>query len=104
MLDYVPFYKHSLSSARHCCEVDKWRESHKANMDCAVAIKKAIGDNFKDNHFNSDCVNAVIKEFGFDRVNFILRYNLKKHSTMKDIQKKTENGAKVYVLQTAICE
>ena len=45
MLDYVPFYKHSLSSARHCCEVDKWRESHKANMDCATAIKlkKASG-------------------------------------------------------------
>lgn len=78
MLDYVPFYKHSLSSARHCCEVDKWRESHKANMDCATAIKNIIGDNFNDNHFNSDCVNAVIKEFGFDRVNFILRYNLKK--------------------------
>lgn len=84
MLDYVPFYKHSLSSARHCCEVDKWRESHKANMDCATAIKNIIGDNFNDNHFNSDCVNAVIKEFGFDRVNFILRYNLKKaqHDTI----------------------
>ena len=54
MLDYVPFYKHSLSSARHCCEVDKWRESHKANMDCATAIKNIIGDNFNDNHFNSD--------------------------------------------------
>ena len=78
MTDYVPFYRYSLNNARHCCEVDKWRESHKANMDCAVAIKKAIGDNFKDNHFNSDCVNAIIKEFGFDRVNFILRYNLKK--------------------------
>ena len=64
MLDYVPFYRHSLSSARHCNEVDRWRASHKANMDCAVAIKKAIGDNFKDNHFNSDCVNAVIKDFG----------------------------------------
>ena len=78
MPDYVPFYRYSLNNARHCNEVDEWRASHKANMDCATAIKKAIGDNFKDNHFNSDCVNAVIEEYGFDRVNFILRYNLKK--------------------------
>ncbi len=78
MPDYVPFYRYSLNNARHCNEVDEWRASHKANMDCATAIKKAIGDNFKNNHFNSDCVNAVVEEYGFDRVNFILRYNLKK--------------------------
>lgn len=75
MPDYIHFYRYSLDNARHCNEVELWRNSHKANMDCAVAIKNAIGDNFNDNHFNSDCVNAVIKEFGFDRVNFILRYN-----------------------------
>lgn len=78
MLDYIPFYRYSLDNARHCNEVELWRNSHKANLDCAIAIKNAVGDNFNDNHFNSDCVNAVIKEFGFDRVNFILRYNLKK--------------------------
>ena len=78
MVDYVPFYRYSLTNARHCNEVDQWRASHKANMDCAKAIENAIGDNFKDNKFDSDCVNAVIKEFGFDRVNFILRYNMKK--------------------------
>ena len=75
--DYIPFYTHSLDNARHCCEVEKWRASHKANIDCAKAIENAIADNFKDNHFNSDCVKSIIKEFGFDRINFILRYNLK---------------------------
>lgn len=77
MSDIVPFYEYSLDNARHCNEVDEWRASHKANLECAAAIKKVIGDNFKDNHFNSDCADAVIKEFGFDRVNFILQYNLK---------------------------
>lgn len=75
--DYIHFYTHSLDNARHCCEVEKWRASHKANIDCAKAIENAIADNFKDNHFNSDCVKSIIEEFGFDRVNFILRYNLK---------------------------
>ena len=78
MPDYIPFYRYSLDNARHCNEVELWRNSHKANIDCAAAIKNTIGDNFNDNHFNSDCVNAVIREFGFDRVNFILQYNLKK--------------------------
>lgn len=75
--EYIPFYTHSLDNARHCCEVEKWRASHKANIDCAKAIENAIADNFKDNNFDSDCVKPIIEEFGFDRVNFILRYNLK---------------------------
>lgn len=77
MSEYIPFYTHSLNDARHYCEVEKWRASHKANIDCKKAIENAIADNFEDNHFNSDCVKSIIKEFGFDRVNFILRYNLK---------------------------
>ncbi len=89
MSEYVPFYEYSLDNARHCNEVDQWRASHKANLDCAAAIKKVIGANFKDNHFNSDCADAVIKEFGFDRVNFILQYNLKK--AQHDERYSTEN-------------
>lgn len=78
MPNYVPFYRHSLNNARHCNEVELWRNSHEANIDCKNAIENAIADYFEDNHFNSDCADEVIKEFGFDRVNFILRYNLKK--------------------------
>jgi hypothetical protein len=77
MTNYIPFYTHSLDNARHCCEVEKWRASHKANIECAKAIENSISDNFKDNHFNSDTVKSIIEKFGFDRVNFILRYNLK---------------------------
>jgi len=78
MTDYVPFYRYSLDNARHYNEVDGWWASHKANIDCVKAIENGIDDNFKDNHFNSDCVKPIIEEYGFDRVNFILRYNLKK--------------------------
>lgn len=77
MSDIVPFYEHSLDNARHCNEVDQWRASHKANIDCKKAIENAIADNYKDNHFNPDFATSIIEEFGFDRVNFILQYNLK---------------------------
>ena len=75
MLDYVPFYRHSLENARHCNEVEDWRASHKANLDCVKAITNGIDNNFKYNHFNSDCVKPIIDEYGFDRVNFILHYS-----------------------------
>lgn len=78
MPDYVPFYRHSLNNARHCNEVELWRNSHEANIDCKNAIENAIAEYYEDNHFDSECADEVIKEFGFDRVNFILRYNLKK--------------------------
>lgn len=74
---YVPFYKYSLDNARHLGEVDLWRKSHKANIDCARAIEKTIVENFKDYILN-DCAKSIIDEYGFDRVNFILRYTLKK--------------------------
>lgn len=77
MPDYVPFYRYSLNNARHCNEVDEWRASHKSNIDCKKAIENEIADNYKDNHFNPDFAAAIIAEFGFDRVNFILQYNLK---------------------------
>lgn len=77
MADIVPFYEHSLDNARHCNEVDEWRASHKANIDCKKAIEKGIAENHIDNHFNPGFAVDIIKEFGFDRVNFILQYNLK---------------------------
>lgn len=77
MSDIVPFYEYSLDNARHCNEVNEWRASHKANIDCKKAIEDAIADNFEDNRFNPDCAIPIIEKYGFDRVNFILQYNLK---------------------------
>lgn len=97
MLDYVPFYRHSLNNARHCNEVDEWRASHKANIDCKKAIEDLIAVNYKDNHFNPDFAVDVIKEFGFDRVNFILQYNLKQaRNDGRYSEKNKEWGTELY--------
>lgn len=68
-------YRHSLEDARHCNEVDLWRESHKANLDCIRAIEEAIDRNYSDNHLADGCAKSVIDEFGFDRVNYVLAVN-----------------------------
>ena len=76
MPNFVPLYTHSLDDARHCNEVEQWRESHKANVECAKAIEKAIQRDFKDNHLDEKCAKSVIDEYGFNRVNFILKVNV----------------------------
>lgn len=97
MSDIVPFYEYSLDNARHCNEVDEWRASHKANIDCKKAIENAIADNYKDNHFNPDFASDIIEEFGFDRVNFILQYNLKQaQNDGRYSEKNKEWGKELY--------
>lgn len=97
MSDYVMLYNYSLNDARHLGEVDKWRESHWANVNCARAIEKAITENFNDNTLNTDCVKSIIDEYGFDRLNFILRYTLK--NSQEDLRYSEANrkwGASLY--------
>lgn len=77
MSNFVPLYTHSLNDARHCNEVDEWRESHKANIECSRAIEKAISRDYANNKLDEKCARSVIDEYGFNRVNFILKVNLK---------------------------
>lgn len=77
MSDYPSLYTFSLDNARHCNEVELWRESHRANVECARAIEETIEKDFNDYHLAENCAQSVIDKFGFDRVNYLLRLNLK---------------------------
>ena len=77
MSDKIPLYRSSLNTARHCNEVDIWRQSDLENSRCATAIHNAIDCNFVDNHLNTDFMKSIIDEFGFDRVSYILACNIK---------------------------
>lgn len=78
MSDKIPLYRSSLNTARHCNEVDIWRQSDLENSRCATAIHNAIDCNFADNHLNTDFMKSIIDEFGFDRVSYILACNIKR--------------------------
>lgn len=71
MAEHKPIYPWSLDEARRMNERDEWRESHAVNCECARAIEKAIGQNYKDNCLG-DCIKPLIDEFGYDRVNWVL--------------------------------
>ena len=68
----LPVYIFSADYAKEHGELETYRASHRANVDCKNAIEEAISNNYKDNQFNSSCVNDVIDNFGMERVAFVL--------------------------------
>ena len=68
----LPVYPHSGAHAKKNGELDAYRESHHANVDCKDAIEKSIGDHYKDNRLDAACVKEVIDRFGMERTAFVL--------------------------------
>lgn len=77
------FYIYSKETATVSGELDKWNQSHLANIECKDAIDEAISNEFKDNKLNRNCAKSIIDRFGFDRTNFILKCTVR-HATMDD--------------------
>ena len=63
----LPVYRHTAAYAREHGELDAWRTSHRANVDCRVAIEDAISAHYKDNRLNMACVKEVTDRFGLER-------------------------------------
>lgn len=73
MSEHKPLYIWSLEYAVRSNERDLWRDSYKENCDCARAIEKAINSayDYQTSCLN-DCAEPIIKQYGFDRVNWVL--------------------------------
>ena len=65
-------YIFSATFAKEHGELEKYRASHRANVDCKNAIEDAIADHYRDNRLDTSCVNEVINRFGMERVAFVL--------------------------------
>ena len=58
-------YPYSSAEARERNELSLWRESHKANIACRNAIEDAIRQNFDGMNLQTDCLKAVLDEYGY---------------------------------------
>lgn len=65
-------YPYSFNTAKSDHELELWRESLKENEACRKAIEKTINENYNGYHLNDDTALKIIKEFGYDRVNWVL--------------------------------
>lgn len=68
----LPVYIFSATFAKEHSELEKYRTSFRANVDCKNAIEDAIANHYSDNRFDGSCVQEVIDRFGLERVAFVL--------------------------------
>lgn len=68
----LPVYIFSATFAQEHGELDEYRASFRANVECKNAIEEAIADHYSNNRFDGSCVQEVVDRFGADRVSFVL--------------------------------
>ncbi len=74
---FPDLYPYSAAEASRFKELDQWRQSHMANIQCKKAIEAAISRDFDGMYLKDGCVQSVIAEFGYKRMNFVLANTLK---------------------------
>lgn len=105
MTKRVPLYPYSYEYAQRCsdAELEAYMESHRENIRCANAIEDAISSNYADNSLNTEGIRPVIKKYGFDRVNWILAYNIQQLSYDGRISRENVEWAKqIYIPEDMI--
>lgn len=68
----IPVYRQTGMYAREHGELEQFRQSNVANIACRAAIEKAIAENFDGMRLRADAAEPVLREFGSERVLFVL--------------------------------
>lgn len=76
MKDYPYLYRGSLAEARRKNQIDLWQESLRENISCKDAIEEAIRRDFDGMHMRFDCIEPMIRNFGFLRIAWVLANTL----------------------------
>ena len=97
----IPVYRHSAEYAIQHGEIEAYRDSFKANMDCRDAIEKAIGDNYRDNRLDSKNISVQLgQNFGMERVSYVLANTIR----CKDHDGRISDGNKRWATTIPIVE
>ena len=65
-------YPYSADEARQRDELALWRASHRANIACKEAIEEAVRKHFDGSYLDNDCLDGVLREFGYKRTAWVL--------------------------------
>lgn len=76
--EFPYLYPHSSSEAQRSGETQMHMDSFYENVKCARAIEQAVRDHFDEANeaLTDGCAQAVLEQFGFKRVNFVLANSL----------------------------
>ena len=72
----VPVYYEPFNYAKENDEVDLYRTSYRLNSECKQAIHEAIADNYDGMYLGDDAVDQVVRQYGVERVGYILANTL----------------------------
>ena len=70
--DLVPVYYESPVYAREHKEIEQFRESHRANIDCKLSIEKAIASHFDGYRLEKKAIEEVMEQDGPERIGLVL--------------------------------
>ena len=69
----VPIYRETANYAYEADELESYRASLAANVECRKAIEAAISSNYGDNRLDADAaVKSVLEQFSPERVRYVL--------------------------------
>ena len=79
-MDKTLIYPYPITYARENGELEQYRASLKAIAECKCAIDDAIFDNWDGMNFADNSARNVLKQFGPERVSFILAYTVRERN------------------------
>lgn len=94
--DAIEIYTHSVDYALEHGEIEQYRLSHNANVDCKEAIEQAIADHYRANRLGSGAVHQVVEQFGYDRVFLVLANTVRKKEWDGRISHSNKEWAKAF--------
>lgn len=76
-MNEMPVYAGTLAEARGKGQLQQWKDSFQANIQCKIAIESEIRQSFDGMHLDPGCAERVVKQFGFERVQYVLAATLR---------------------------
>ena len=71
-LQKAAIYPHSAAYAKEHGELEQYRSSNRANLQCKEAIEEAVREHFDGMYLSHDAAKGVIETYGMDRVMLVL--------------------------------
>ena len=96
----VPIYRETANYAYEAGELESYRASLAANVECRRAIEAAISSNYGDNRLDADAaVKSVLEQFSSERVRYVLANTIQQ----KDFDGRIPQPLKEWAKTVEVC-
>ena len=82
----TPVYPHSAAYAREHRELEQYRVSNNANLQCKESIEAAVREHFDGMYLSHDAAKGVIETYGMERVALVLANTVQLQPAVSDIR------------------